>query len=183
MKKNHKGLLGRPSRGLAAVVLSLFVGIQFLPGGVVMPREAGAQYLTPTVGDEYLPPSEAPCIPYEVGPATGTTEALIVSGTTASPSKGWVSWVSVSTAPAESYLVLKDTGSLNNSGVNTLTGRIHFTTAAAVGVSGMSVYPTQVVRYTPPVWFSNGLTAKATGCAGGCFATVCYRKAFRQQTP
>lgn len=176
--KNQIGLLGRPSKMLAGSVLGLFLSGLFLPVAIVLmaSAEADAQYITPTVGDVYLTPREAPCIPYAVGPSTGTTEALIVSGTTASPSKGWVNWVQVSTGPADSYLILKDTGSLSNSGVSEMVGRIHYTTTTAQGGPGIEMYPTQVVRFDPPALFTRGITVDVFGCTGGCFATVCYRK-------
>lgn len=181
--KNTIGLLRRPSKWLAGSVAWLFVAGMFLPAAIIpmAVQEAGAQWTTPTVGADQLSPREAPCISYEVGPATGTSSASIVTGTTASPSKGWVNWVSVSTGSFGSYLVLRDTGSFSNTGINTLTGRIHYSSAAATALdSGLSYLETQVVRYDPPVQFTRGLAVQANGCTGGCFAVVCYRVGTRQ---
>lgn len=176
MNKKIIGLLKRPSKKAARIVAALLLWGMFVPGAIVAPREAGAQYNTPTLGDgSYLSPSDAPCIPFEVGPSTGTTEAAIVGAATGSKTQGWVNWVAVSTGSFDSYLILKDTGAVSNSGINSLTGRVMYSSGPAV--NGTNVYPEyQVYNYRPAALFQNGLTVKVTGCTGGCFATVCYRK-------
>lgn len=176
--KNPKGLLARPSRWLVKSVLAVFAW------GMVVPFAAApaqAQFVTPTAGDRYTSPREAPCISYGVGPSTGTAESGIVGSGAAGITTtvtGWVNWVSVSTGPADSYLVLRDTGT-TGSGLVELTGRVYYTTATANVTAGV---PGGMVRYDPPVEFRKGLTVQVTGCATGCYATVCYRKA-KQQWP
>ena len=144
--------------------------------------QAEAQYNTPTVGQGQLSVRESPCIPYNVGPATGTTAALILSGTAASPGKGWVNWVKLSTGAAESYLVLLDTGALSYTVGETdrvpyaSSSTLYGTAAVPAGV------PYHMVRYDPPMLFTRGITVDVFGCSGGCNATVCYRNS-KQQTP
>lgn len=151
------------------------IGILALLAGLMLPMAGSAQYNTPTVGQGQLSPLESPCIPYNVGPATGTTQALIVSGTVASPGKGWVNWVKLSTGAAESYLVLRDTGALSNI-QREMVDRMHYTSSHTLYGGSQSGYADRTVKFDPPALFVNGLTVTAFGCSGGCNATVCYRR-------
>lgn len=128
---------------------------------------ARAQFTTPTVGNQYLGPNDAPCIPYAIGQSTGTSQIDILSSGPA-----WINWVALGTATVDAshYLTLLDTGSVNNTGLYPVVPKLYF---------GSTTQNT-IISFEPPVRLANGLTAQLNNAAD--FSVVCVRKA-TQQTP
>ena len=107
-----------------------------------MSSMADAQITSPTLADGvYLPPTEAPCVAFNVGQATGTVE---IEARTSGP--GYVSWVIVSSHSALGYTVLRDTGAASNTGIYPVARLSGSTTASTV------------YTFSPPMRFANGLT-------------------------
>ena len=122
-----------------------------------MSEMADAQITSPTLADGvYLPPTEAPCVAFNVGQASGTVQ---LEARASGP--GYVSWVIVSTHAAAGYAVLRDTGSANNTGIYPVARLSGSTTASTV------------YTFSPPMRFANGLTV--TKSAADMETTVCTR--------
>ena len=116
-----------------------------------------AQITTPSMADgSYSSTADAPCIPFHVGPATGTTQ---IEARTSGP--GYVSWVAVSTHATAAYAILRDTGTASNTGIQQW---VRFN--AATGQS-------TVYTLRPPAKFTNGITVENS--AAGLTTTVCTR--------
>lgn len=129
----------------------------------LMPAMASAQITTQSLADgKYLTPIEAPCVPYLIDGSTGTNQVAVRA---AGGGPGWVSWVAISTTPADAtgYIVLRDTGSINNTGINPLGGFLY----------GASTAQKTVIKFEPPMRFTNGLTA--TQSLAGMATTICTR--------
>lgn len=131
-------------------------------------RAADAQLNLPTDGSgASLPPSEAPCVPFVVSQSTPTnTETLVRSS-----GPGYLSHVILSTGAATSYIVVRDTGSVSNSGIAPLVWASYVTANA------------QVLTFQPPLRFVNGITVRQIGGADITnSATLCTRL-YGTQTP
>ena len=104
--------------------------------------------------------AEAPCVPTDVDESTGTTESLVRGS-----GPGYVAWVVLSTAPADGtgWLVLKDSSTVNNTGLKALGGNLMFASATE----------NTIYVFNPPMRFANGLTAKKS--LAGTKASVCTR--------
>lgn len=135
----------------------------------VMPLRLIAQITTPTDADgRYLPPSEAPCVPFNVGPATGTTEVLVRNS-----GPGYVAWVMVSTVAGSGYLIMRDTGSLTWSSASELGGTIIFPSSYSAQATGAYPQTNQMYRFVPPVRFTNGIVLRMNTASS--WATICTR--------
>ena|SRR3990167_271734 len=111
----------------------------------VMTGNAIAQLNLPTDGTgANLPPSEAPCVMYDLGPGDSASEVAVRSS-----GPGYISHIILSTGAVTAYAVLKDTGSTSNTSIEELGG--HWTASAS---------SVQVFSLRPPLRFTNGLTLK-----------------------
>lgn len=145
---------------------------------------ARAQWNLPTGSDgKVLPPSEAPCIPYAINDATGTTEVLIAgtagaTGNTVTKTPGYVSWIQLSTGAVTVYLDLKDTDKTGAGQKYNLIPPLMYRGPALASGSYDSAKISEPFVFRPPMIFQNGLAAKLS--AAGVAATVCYRKLTQQ---
>jgi len=131
----------------------------------IRPPAAFGQVNTPTTGDgRYLSPSEAPCVPYVVRPATGTTEALVRSS-----GPGYLAWVVTSTGTHGDYWILRDTGSVSNTSIDRF--ELYYDTNTQQG---------NIWKFDPPMRFTNGLTVTQGRAATSI--TLCTRL-YGTQTP
>lgn len=183
---------------------------------VVLSRDAQAQFNTPTLAggpDMYLSPLAAPCVPFQMGPSSGTAEVLIRSSFTSAgvsvsqgvfsasgnPSNtlacsGWINWIILSsgTTYGGDFLILLDTGTLGNApgtGAYNARNRIlpnlmYWSTTTAnggstLGAGNIGGMQSNLYTFSPPLRFTNGLTAISTnsllGVGGTGTATICYR--------
>lgn len=121
-----------------------------------------AQITTPTTADgDYLSPRDAPCIPYVLGPATSTREAIVRGS-----GPGYLAWVYMSTGNAQDYVAFKDTTALAADGGANGPFELYHASTGDVGTWSFVVF-------APPMRFTNGLTAQKS--VAGSKITVCTR--------
>lgn len=146
--------------------------LALLAAFIALNAPAFAQINAPTSNGEPLSPADAPCVPFAIGIATGTTEVLVRNS-----GPGYVSWVMVSTiGAAGAYTRVRDTGSLNNQGVaqDMLGFLVHPTsnTANAPGAAG-DEQKNVIYHFRPPARFVNGVTMLKS--ATDTSAVICTR--------
>ena len=130
-------------------------------------RAADAQLNTPTAGDgSSLPPSEAPCVPYIISSSTpvGGNQTVRTSG------PGYLAQVVLSTGLATGYVILRDTSTVT-------------TSAGPLAQLSYITANSQVFTFSPPLRFTNGLTAQVIGGADITNSVTLCTRLYGTQTP